>query len=221
MLKKNVCLTWKIYSYVLRELSELYLNITYICNLHCAYCIVAHRIEDNRYLSLDDYKNLLDQAAKINPEMNIILTGGEPLTSDLTIPVARYARELGFTCPMLTNGILIDKNNVDYLDSVVKGYYTTYTCNKFGLLQCMRWSFWHIWSLFLANVSTLKYFSQDHNGFLRFLLYTLVFFLRLFFGAIAIITAICKQILLVTLKSTGIPNASTAKGKSLQGAPVL
>ena len=106
------------YTYNVRELSELCLNITDICNLHCTYCIVAQRVENDRYLSIDDYKNLLNQAKAVNPNMNILITGGEPLTSELTLPVAQYARSIGFVCSMLTNGTLISEKNIDELVSL-------------------------------------------------------------------------------------------------------
>ena len=43
----------------------------------------------------------------MKPEVKINFTGGEPLTSPLTIPVAEYAKKLGIKCTLMTNGTLI------------------------------------------------------------------------------------------------------------------
>ena len=57
-----------------------------------------------------DYKKILDAVKSFNPHAEIIFTGGEPLISLLTIPVARYAKTLGFSCKLMTNATLIDLN---------------------------------------------------------------------------------------------------------------
>ena len=104
------------YIYTPRPLQEICLNITDNCNLHCIFCIVAQRIEDKKHMTLDDYKRVLNEAAEINPKMDIIITGGEALTSSLTIPVAKYIHEIGLTCrTLMTNATLINDNNVDEL----------------------------------------------------------------------------------------------------------
>lgn len=65
-------------------------------------------------MTLEDYKRVLDAAKEINPKMDIIVTGGEALTSPLTVPVAKYIHKIGLTCnTLLTNGTLIDESNVD------------------------------------------------------------------------------------------------------------
>ena len=57
-----------------------------------------------------------------NQNAEIIFTGGEPLTSALTIPVAEYSKRLGFTNKLMTNATLITNENirqlVDVFDSV-------------------------------------------------------------------------------------------------------
>ena len=107
------------YFYKPRELKEIFLNITDNCNLRCIFCIAAQRVEDEKHMTLDDYKRVLDEAAEINPKMDIIITGGEALTSSLTVPVAKYVHEIGLTCrTLMTNATLINENNVDELGRV-------------------------------------------------------------------------------------------------------
>ena len=63
-------------------------------------------------LTFDDYKKILDAVKNRNPCAEIIFTGGEPLMSPLTLPVARYAKTLGFSRKLMTNATLIDADNV-------------------------------------------------------------------------------------------------------------
>lgn len=94
-------------------LRAVYLNITENCNLRCIYCVNNLRVEERHKLSFEDYQKLVDEIAEMNPEIEITITGGEPLTSPLTIPVAEYANKRGVKCTLMTNATLIDENNVD------------------------------------------------------------------------------------------------------------
>ena len=96
-------------------LRDVYLNITEHCNLRCIYCINKVRVEERRELFFADYKRLLDEIAGMKPEVKIIFTGGEPLTSPLTIPIAEYAKKLGIKCTLMTNATLIDASNIETL----------------------------------------------------------------------------------------------------------
>ena len=105
--------------YTPRPLQEICLNITDNCNLRCMFCIVAQRVEDEKHMTLEDYKRVLDAAKEINPKMDIIITGGEALASPLTIHVAKYIHQIGLTCnTLMTNATLINESNVDELVSL-------------------------------------------------------------------------------------------------------
>lgn len=99
-------------------LGGIYLNMTSACNLHCIYCFAATRKEyGDNILSLNDYYKILDDAKKINSYMEINFTGGEPLLSSNTLPVAKYAKQLGFKTRLLTNATLINSDNIDEVSS--------------------------------------------------------------------------------------------------------
>ena len=100
-------------------LRNLYLNMTSKCNLNCIYCFAESRQEDRKdNLSFDDYKAFLNEAYSISKQkLNIAFTGGEPLLNPLTLELARYAKEKGFICKLMTNGTLINKNNIDCIKS--------------------------------------------------------------------------------------------------------
>lgn len=101
--------------YEQHQLRAVYLNMTDRCNLNCIYCFAAARKEQSARLTFDDYKKILDAVKAYNPRAEIIFTGGEPLMSPLTLPVARYAKTLGFTRKLMTNATLIDAANVESL----------------------------------------------------------------------------------------------------------
>lgn len=99
-------------------LRAVYLNMTAHCNLNCIYCFAAERSESNSKLTFDDYKKILDAVKNYNPHAEIIFTGGEPLLAELTIPVAEYAKNLGFTNKLMTNATLITEKNVEKIVGV-------------------------------------------------------------------------------------------------------
>ena len=100
------------------NLNGIYLNMTSACNLRCIYCFAATRVEHGQNnLLLDDYYRILNEAKQISPSLDINFTGGEPLLSSNTLPVARYAKKLGFRTRILTNATLINVDNVDEISS--------------------------------------------------------------------------------------------------------
>ena len=96
----------------------LYLNMTKECNLRCTYCYAAARKEkSNSCLTIDDYKRILEESKNIihDEYLEVNFTGGEPLLSPNTIPVAKMCKEMGFNTKILTNATLINENNVKEL----------------------------------------------------------------------------------------------------------
>ena len=96
----------------------VYLNMTPHCNLNCVYCFATEREENNFIMNLNDYKKVLISVKNYNPNSEIIFTGGEPLISELTIPVAKYSKELGLTTKLMTNATLITEKNVENIANV-------------------------------------------------------------------------------------------------------
>lgn len=94
-------------------LGGVYLNMTEVCNLRCIYCFTEERQESQRRLTFADYEKIITGIREINPSAEIMFTGGEPLLSRLTLPVARFARGKGFHCKLMTNGTLIDAKNIE------------------------------------------------------------------------------------------------------------
>ena len=84
-------------------------NLTQRCNLECAHCYMsAHAGADTRgELSTEECRRVIDEIARVNPNVFLILTGGEPLLRRDIFDVAGYATGKGFTTVLGTNGVLL------------------------------------------------------------------------------------------------------------------
>jgi radical SAM protein with 4Fe4S-binding SPASM domain len=84
-------------------------NLTQRCNLECAHCYMsAHAGADIRgELTTDECRRVIDDIARVNPNVFLILTGGEPLLRRDIFDVAGYASAKGFTTVLGTNGVLL------------------------------------------------------------------------------------------------------------------
>jgi AdoMet-dependent heme synthase len=84
-------------------------NLTQRCNLECAHCYMsAHAGADTRgELTTDECRRVIDEIARVNPNVFLILTGGEPLLRRDIFDVAGYASAKGFTTVLGTNGVLL------------------------------------------------------------------------------------------------------------------
>lgn len=68
----------------------------------------AHAGADTRgELSTDECRRVIDEIARVNPNVFLILTGGEPLLRRDIWDVAGYASGKGFTTVLGTNGVLL------------------------------------------------------------------------------------------------------------------
>jgi radical SAM protein with 4Fe4S-binding SPASM domain len=84
-------------------------NLTQRCNLECAHCYMsASAGADTRgELDTEECRRVIDQIAEVNPNVFLILTGGEPLLRRDIFEIAGYAAEKQFTVVLGTNGVLL------------------------------------------------------------------------------------------------------------------
>lgn len=86
-------------------------NTTYRCNLRCSHCYLdtnALTRQSASELSTQEGLQLIDQMAGLNPNLLLILTGGEPLLRKDIYDLAAYASQKGMMVVVGTNGNLID-----------------------------------------------------------------------------------------------------------------
>ena len=84
-------------------------NLTQRCNLECAHCYMsAHAGADTRgELSTAECRRVMDEIAAVNPNVFLILTGGEPLLRRDIWDLAACAADKKFTTVFGTNGVLL------------------------------------------------------------------------------------------------------------------
>jgi radical SAM protein with 4Fe4S-binding SPASM domain len=84
-------------------------NLTQRCNLECAHCYMsAFAGADTRgELTTAECRRVIDEIAQVNPNVFLILTGGEPLLRRDIWDIAAYAGEKRFTTVLGTNGVLL------------------------------------------------------------------------------------------------------------------
>lgn len=89
-------------------------NTTYRCNLRCSHCYLDTNALTNQSaneLNTQEGFKLIDQMAELNPNLLLILTGGEPLLRKDIYDLASYASQKGMMVVLGTNGNLIDDDN--------------------------------------------------------------------------------------------------------------
>lgn len=87
-----------------------HLDLTYRCNLKCVHCYAVNE-PDRQELTTDEVKDILDQLADAG-SLYLILSGGEAMLRKDYFEIAQYAKTKGFALRLMTNGTLINEENV-------------------------------------------------------------------------------------------------------------
>src|SRR2546427_5042819 len=84
-------------------------NLTQRCNLLCAHCYMSafSGADKSHELSTAECQRVMDEIARVNPQVFLILTGGEPLLRKDIFDLAAYAADKDFTVVFGTNGVLL------------------------------------------------------------------------------------------------------------------
>ena len=98
-------------------LYSVLLELTFQCNLKCQFCYNDLDAKGKR-LSMDDYRTLLDDLAAMET-LSLSFTGGEPLVYPHFFELAAYARKLGFSITVKSNGVTLNETNAKRLKDEV------------------------------------------------------------------------------------------------------
>jgi radical SAM protein with 4Fe4S-binding SPASM domain len=92
---------------------SLYVHPTFNCNLHCVYCYNKKERKElgGSEMTTAEWFDCFDQAKDFNIE-HIVFTGGEPLLRKDIYNLARYVNDTGMSSQLLTNGTLINDDNI-------------------------------------------------------------------------------------------------------------
>jgi radical SAM protein with 4Fe4S-binding SPASM domain len=95
------------------QLHSVHLKLTNKCNLACVYCYAeSASCTSSPTLSLDELIQISKDTKKLSPHVDFTLSGGEPLMHPNALEFAEYLRKEGNRVGLLTNGALINRNNV-------------------------------------------------------------------------------------------------------------
>ena len=78
----------------------------------CGYQRVSGRVLSDSELTQSQCFRVIDEIAEINPNVLLILTGGEPLLRPDILKISDYAARTGFLVVMGTNGVLLNDETV-------------------------------------------------------------------------------------------------------------
>ena len=90
------------------ELLGFDLELTKKCNFNCVYCYADGGEPNQNELSLDEIKDVMNQARALGAR-KVTLTGGEPMMRDDFWDIVKYARKAGLGVNLYTNASLIDE----------------------------------------------------------------------------------------------------------------
>ena len=99
------------------RLKYLYFELTDRCNLNCLHCGSGCTAANGTFLPLTAIEKTLHRVAEAYSSNNIMvcITGGEPLLHKDFFRIIRYAKTLGFSVGITTNGTLIDDRAAEKL----------------------------------------------------------------------------------------------------------
>lgn len=102
---------------------QLTVELTYLCNLNCEMCPLSidsqkdnkNSTRENR-IEIEEWKNVIKNFQKAGGK-RLKITGGEPLLVRGFDAIIRSAETSGLECTVLSNAVLIDKENADKIVS--------------------------------------------------------------------------------------------------------
>lgn len=95
-------------------------HITEKCNMSCKYCFAKYSEQTckEKSLSLSQYRKIIKQIS-VQGFSKISFAGGEPLLHPLLPELISYAKELGLTTMLVTNGSLLTESFIERVSDVL------------------------------------------------------------------------------------------------------
>lgn len=102
--------------YPLKPPDMIQVNFTFSCNLSCSMCSMRGQMEflktQKRRIEIDSdtFRKIIKEAKELGTK-NILFIGGEPLLRKDLFDLVSYAKSLGLSTVIVTNGTLLNENN--------------------------------------------------------------------------------------------------------------
>ncbi len=90
------------------------LELTHRCSLNCIHCYCKVSKDNDRELTTEEWKKILDTIQKEGC-IWLTFTGGDPLVRDDFLALYSYAKSKGFIITLFTNGYSLTKGIINYL----------------------------------------------------------------------------------------------------------
>lgn len=113
---------------------QIYLHLTYHCNLACEYCYQKEKLNRNDEMSLGQWKQVIDDLKAISTP-RIHLTGGEPTLYKDFDAIVDYIHAMGMEIELLTNGTTLHKIKKETLKKL---YAVTISLDSIGNAKTHR-----------------------------------------------------------------------------------
>jgi MoaA/NifB/PqqE/SkfB family radical SAM enzyme len=96
------------------KLKRVNLLVTKYCNLHCRMCDYPDFYPSHPEMSLGQIRQIINQTKTLGAEY-LELSGGEPMMRGDIFDIIGYAKSLGFTVFMVSNGVLMGPSEAERL----------------------------------------------------------------------------------------------------------
>ncbi|MBQ9817885.1 MAG: radical SAM protein [Proteobacteria bacterium] len=98
----------------------LQFQVTNACNLRCAYCSACSGAARPEELTLEQVKQVIDEASALDPNIQFSFTGGEPFIVPWIFDAIDYAASHSHVPVGILSNLLLLKNNNELLDKVAQ-----------------------------------------------------------------------------------------------------
>lgn len=107
----------------IHELKNVGIEITNRCNLKCKHCYMNSVDCEDEELSTEEWLNFIKKLKKDFGEKVLLqFTGGEPLVRKDIFEILELCKKLNFKTTITSNGILLDKTNIEKLSKYVSSF---------------------------------------------------------------------------------------------------
>lgn len=100
-----------------KNLFSIEIDITEKCNADCIFCFQGNHENNKSQLSFETYSKLINDLKEMGLYY-IGFSGGEPFLNKEFLKMLSYAKEKGFRVSFITNGQIMNENDIEYFSKI-------------------------------------------------------------------------------------------------------